>query len=117
MTTRRIVVALGLTLTGWLTIMALVMRFSDAAPAAVVPFPSERLVAGLPEETGILGLDRCALTVANAPGTAAALDEAGAWIVLPAGLKGCLPLSKEKRARMAPFSAAPALGVSENDRI
>ena len=81
--------------------MAAVMRMSDAAPAAVVMFPSQSLLAALPEDAGILNISKTVLIVANRPKMTAALYEAGALLVLPAGLKGCLPLTKEMRARLA----------------
>jgi hypothetical protein len=99
-TIRRIALALPLVLFGWIAVMAAVMRFSDAAPAAVVPFPRAAMLAALPDETGILGLNRLALTVANRPGAVADLYRAGAWLVLPAGLTGCLPLTKAQRMRL-----------------
>jgi len=80
--------------------MAGVMRFSDVAPAAIVVFPGRSLLAELPNDTGILGLNRFALTVANRPNMARELYQSGAWLVLPAGLTGCLPLTKEQRKRL-----------------
>ncbi len=99
-TIRRLLVAVVLVLVAWITLMALVMRFSSVAPAAVVLFPGEKVLANLPDETAILGLSRFALTVNNAPDMAAALYKAGAWLVLPAGLTGCLPLTKSQTARL-----------------
>ena len=98
--TKRTLWAVPLVLFGWVTVMAGVMRFSDAAPAAVVPFPRANLLAGLPKDVSILGLNQNALIVANRPGLTKALYEAGALIVLPAGLKGCLPLTKAQRERI-----------------
>ncbi len=98
--TKRIALALPVVLIAWLAIMVGVMRFSDAAPAAVVLFPRQSLLATLPDDTGILGLNRLALTVANRPGMARDLYESGAWLVLPAGLTGCLPLTKTQRDRL-----------------
>ncbi len=99
-TTKRVALALPIVLIAWIGIMAGVMRFSDTAPAAVVPFPSRALLAGLPGDAGILGLNRFALTVANRPGMASDLYGKGAWLVLPAGLTGCLPLTKAQRQRL-----------------
>ena len=97
---KRILMAIPLVLVGWIAVMALVMRFSDAAPAAVVVFPSERLMAELPEGAAILGLNPVALTLANDAGLTAALYDRGAWLVLPAGLTGCLPLTEKMRNRL-----------------
>ncbi|MBT8413398.1 MAG: hypothetical protein KJO30_03620 [Boseongicola sp.] len=80
--------------------MAIVMRLSDAAPAAVVLFPSAELLAQLPPETSILGLSRTQLTVQNTSNMTGALYAAGAWLVLPAGLTGCLPLTKAQKAQL-----------------
>ncbi|MGI9389575.1 MAG: hypothetical protein ACR2O1_05900 [Boseongicola sp.] len=99
-TIKRIVLAMPIVLIAWIGIMAGVMRFSDTAPAAVVPFPNATLLAALPSETGILGLSRFALTVANRPDMAHDLYEIGALLVLPAGLTGCLPLTKAQRDRL-----------------
>ena len=99
-TIKRTSYALALVFVGWIAVMAMVMRYSDVAPAAVVLFPSRGLMAQLPEDTSILGLSRTRLTVENAPNTTRALYDAGAWLVLPAGLTGCLPLSKAQKAQL-----------------
>lgn len=100
MTIKRGLFALPVVLFGWIAVMATVMRFTDVAPAAVVLFPSRGLMAQLPEDTSILGLSRLRLTVENATDTTRALYDAGAWLVLPAGLTGCLPLSKAQKAQL-----------------
>ena len=97
-TIRRGFLAVPIVLVVWVGIMALVMRVSDAAPAAVVPMPSARLMATLPDEAAIVDHGRMSVTFANRPGLAADLYAAGARLVLPAGLRGCLPLSEEGRA-------------------
>lgn len=101
MITRRILIAVPVIFVAWIAIMAGVMRFSDAAPAAVVPFPSKRLLSALPADTGVLNIGGMALVVANRPDMTRALYRAGAMLVLPAGLDGCLPLTKELRAKLA----------------
>ena len=98
--TRRLLWALPLVLIAWIGVMALVMRFSDVAPAAVVLFPDDTLMAALPEETAILAIGSASLTLANRPGLAGELYAAGALLVLPAGLTGCLPLTKEIRKKL-----------------
>lgn len=97
----RSLLALPLIFVAWIALMATVMRFSDAAPAAIVPFPSEKLLASLPVDVGILRMGQSALVVANRPEMTRALYEAGALLVLPAGLAGCLPLTDAQRARLA----------------
>lgn len=98
-TIRRALIFLPLVLGSWIAVMAVVMRVSDAAPGAVVPLPTRALIEALPADTAILGMNRFALTVTNRPGIAQELYAAGAWLVLPAGLTGCLPLSKAQRER------------------
>lgn len=99
-TIRRGLIAVPLVLVAWIGIMAAVMRVSDAAPGAVVPFPSTSVMRALPGDTAILGMSRFALTVENRPGMAEELYRAGAWLVLPAGLTGCLPLTEAQRRQM-----------------
>ena len=114
-TTKRLVLAIPIVLTAWIAIMAGVMRFSDTVPGAVVPFPGKALLSALPSDTGILGLNRFALTIASRPGMARDLYANGAWLVLPAGLTGCLPLTKNQREQLP--RGAPPLGLLESDRI
>lgn len=99
-TIKRTSFALAVVFVSWIAVMAGMMRFTDAAPAAVVLFPSSALMAQLPEETSILELSRLRLTVANVTDTTRALYDAGAWLVLPAGLTGCLPLPKAQKAQL-----------------
>ena len=80
--------------------MAGVMRFSDAAPAAVAVFLSDDAASRLPEDSAILDMGRMSITFANRPGLASELYEAGALLVLPAGLTGCLPLTRDSRASL-----------------
>ena len=101
MTINRILLALPLVFVGWIAVMALVMRFSDAAPAAVVPWPSKAFLRDLPTPAAIIDINGLAVTFANRPDLAQELYAAGAWIVLPAGLTGCLPLSQKQRDALA----------------
>ncbi|WP_102110243.1 hypothetical protein [Oceaniglobus roseus] len=95
MTIRRLMLALPLLLAGWIGIMAAVMLVSDAAPGAVVLLPPEGFAARLPEDTGIMAAGPLWLVVKGPrAGFARALYAAGAPLVLPAGLTGCLPLPK-----------------------
>lgn len=100
-TIKRLALALPIVLLGWVAVMTVVMRFSDAAPAAVVPLPSRAFLQALPADVAILDVTDVAVTFANRPNLAAALYRAGARIVLPAGLTGCLPLSAKQRAALA----------------
>ncbi|MCB1342550.1 MAG: hypothetical protein KDK24_16065 [Pseudooceanicola sp.] len=74
----------------WVALLAGVMRFTDAAPAAIVVLPSQEFLAQLPNHVAVLS--RTALTVtlaSDAPGLAPLLYRQGAWLVLPSGLAGC----------------------------
>ena len=89
---RRMLWLVPLLLGAWIGIMALVMRFSDAAPAAVVIWPSSTLMAKLPDGTAIITGNAVSVTLkSDQAGFGAALYAAGARLVLPAGLTGCLP--------------------------
>lgn len=75
--------------------MVLVMLFSDAAPAAVVFWPGPDFLAKTPAGTAVLSASRVSVTLSNdMPGFAQALYRAGALLVLPAGLTGCLPMPR-----------------------
>lgn len=98
MTIKRLLLGLPLVFVAWITIMALVMRFSDAAPAAVVLFPSPEFMAALPKDVAIIAENSATISLSSdMPGFGAALYRAGALLVLPAGLTGCLPLPGQKR--------------------
>jgi len=96
--------AVPVVLIGWIVVMAVVMRFSDAAPAAVVIFPDDQLMNGLPDKVAVIRYGRVTLTLANRKDLAADLYAAGALLVLPAGLTGCLPLTSDQRAVLAPLA-------------
>jgi len=84
---------LGLVLAAWLAMLAGVMRFSDAAPAALVLFPSSGFLAALPDGTAIVGRSALSVTLrSDRAGFVRGLYQAGARAVLPAGLTGCLAL-------------------------
>lgn len=100
-TTKRMILALPIVVFAWFAIMVGVMRFSDAAPAAVVPFPSQKFMAALPSDVAVLDLTSVSITLANRPDLARLLYQSGAIVVLPAGLTGCLPLSPAERAVLA----------------
>lgn len=97
MTINRILLTLTAVFVGWMAVMAFVMRFSEAAPAAVVPWPTRAFLKDLPPEAAILDVNGLAVTFANRPDLAKDLYAAGAWLVLPAGLVGCLPLSERQK--------------------
>ncbi|MEM0947241.1 MAG: hypothetical protein AAGK37_07525 [Pseudomonadota bacterium] len=80
----------GMLFTGWLAIILAVTVLSDAAPASVVLFPNETLLRKLSEDTAIVSITPLSVTLAsNQTGFALSLYQKGAWLVLPAGLRGC----------------------------
>ncbi len=98
MTTRRLALALPLIFLGWIGVMAVVMLVSDAAPAAVVILPPGDFTARLPADIAILAASPVSLTLqSDRPSFAQRLYGAGAWLVLPAGLTGCLPMPQALR--------------------
>ena len=79
---------------GWVAVLAGVMYVTDAAPAAVVMFPDAGFLSGLPEGVAITGRNAISVTLTGgADGITRALYQAGATLVLPAGLLGCAPLT------------------------
>ncbi len=95
MTIRRLLLALAGMFAGWLAVLVLVGLFSDAAPAFVVVLPPGDLLGRLDPDIAIMAAGRFSVTLTSArPGLAWRLYRAGAPLVLPAGLPGCLPLPK-----------------------
>lgn len=93
MTIKRLALILPLLVASWLLVLTLVMRFSDAAPGAVVLFPPEGFVASLPADLSVVAATGFTVTlVSDTPDMARRLYAADAPWVLPAGLPGCLPL-------------------------
>lgn len=99
-TIKRLAMVVPMVLVLWVLLMAVVMRFSDVAPGAVILFPRTSLLENLPGDAPILGMNRAVLTLANRPELTRDLYDAGAWLVLPAGLTGCLPLTSAQRAAL-----------------
>lgn len=95
MTIRGLLYTLPIAVAGWLLTLMSVSLLTDEAPAQVVVFPSESFMQSLPADVAILGSNDISVTL-TAPRTsfAASLYRSGARIVLPAGLPGCLPLSR-----------------------
>lgn len=71
----------------------LVMYFSDEAPGAIVLFPPKGFISAMPREIALVGAgpNWIALRSDNRQ-LGRKLYSAGARLVLPAGLPGCLPL-------------------------
>lgn len=90
--TLRIVYALPVLLAAWLAILAVVLRTGGPAPAVLVPFPPAGLMASLGQDISLTAATSISLTLqSDAPDLVDRVYRAGAWLVLPAGLDGCMP--------------------------
>ena len=79
---------------GRFAVLALVLRLGAPAPAALVVLPPEGFWTRLPSSVAVTGQGSLGVTVrSEEPGLVPALYAAGAWLVLPAGLAGCLGLA------------------------
>ncbi|MCB1334695.1 MAG: hypothetical protein KDK26_13865 [Roseivivax sp.] len=95
MTIRALLLALPLLLAGWFATLLAVAVLSHQAPAYVVLFPGSDLLSSLPADVAVLSATGFSVTLtAERPGLARALYRQGAWVVLPAGLRGCLPMPR-----------------------
>ena len=96
MTIKSLACALPLLLVGWMSILIIVALLTDDAPAYVVLLPSAALLNDLPDTTSIIAASSYSVTLSSdQSGVARALYGSGAWLVLPAGLPGCLPLPQQ----------------------
>ncbi|MEX0348913.1 MAG: hypothetical protein AB3N15_05755 [Paracoccaceae bacterium] len=101
MTIRRAFLALPLLVLGWLSTLVVVSLLSDEAPAYVVVLPSPDFVKGLDPDMSIMAAGPVTVTLAaEDPRVALRLYQAGARLVLPAGLPGCLPLPKPQASNL-----------------
>lgn len=90
MTIRSVIGAVAALLSGWLVILLTVTVLTDAAPASVVLFPNDTLLGQLSQETAIISATPISVTLASEEADfALSLYQKGAWLVLPAGLRGC----------------------------
>ncbi|MCU0828476.1 MAG: hypothetical protein MUE52_13965 [Tabrizicola sp.] len=87
----RWLVAVPLVAVGWIGVLALVMRLGGEAPAALVMFPPDGFLRSLPDGVAVVSAGPVSVTLQGDKGLVAALYAAGAPLVLPAGLTGCLP--------------------------
>ena len=93
MTIRSWISSVVVVLIGWISLQLGVMYFTDVAPGAMALFPNEGFISRLPANAGIVEFGDFWITVASdEPALGEKLYAAGALIVLPAGLLGCLPL-------------------------
>lgn len=94
MTIKGWICSIGAVLVGWFGLQLLVMYFTDAAPGAVVLFPSADFVSHLPDGVSVVGVGTNWIALkSDTPSLGKMLYVKGARVVLPAGLPGCLPLS------------------------
>jgi hypothetical protein len=91
MTTKQIFFAFGAALCVWLAVMVTVTLLPNAAPAALVMFPSEQFIDALTSDFRIIDHTAVSVTIASDQSNPASLYALGALIVLPAGLTGCIP--------------------------
>lgn len=88
---KRWLIALPLVALGWIGTLALVMRLGGEAPAALVMFPPEGMLRGLPADVSVVTSGPVSVTLRGGTDLVATLYALGAPLVLPAGLTGCLP--------------------------
>ena len=93
MTIKTLLIAIPLMLTAWFATLLVVALLTDDAPAYVVLFPGIGFMANLPSDVAVISASDISVTLASDKvGFAKSLYQQGAWIVLPAGLAGCLPM-------------------------
>lgn len=78
---------------GWLAVLTVVMFVPHSAPAALVPAASSGFASALPDHISIIDTTPLGTVLASDDKDfVRQLYQAGALIVLPAGLAGCAPL-------------------------
>ena len=96
MTIRSWALSIVLVLFGWISLQLGVMYFTDAAPSAVALFPSSGFIDQLPPQAAILGMGKQWIAISyDGPDLGKTLYKAGALVVLPAGLPGCISFSQK----------------------
>ncbi|MDA9008472.1 hypothetical protein N9K16_00770 [Alphaproteobacteria bacterium] len=89
-----------LVLLSWIGLSAVVLLFTDRAPAALVVLPSSEFFAQMPDDASIISQTNFSITLSSKePSFTNRLYRSGAILVLPAGMEGCLPanfLAKNK---------------------
>lgn len=90
---KRLLIGLPLVGLGWIGILAAVMWITGQAPAALVILPPSDLLDHLPPGTAVVSIGPYSITLRGGDDLVTALYQAGATLVLPAGLTGCLPQS------------------------
>lgn len=93
MTIRAWVLALSGVVLSILTLQLGVMYFTNEAPGAVVLFPPDGFISALPQDIAVVGAGRNWISLrSDIDRLGRELYRAGAPVVLPAGLPGCLPI-------------------------
>jgi len=83
----------SLIVAAWLSMSASIMWATDAAPGALVFFPSTAFMSNPPNGTAVTGGSLIMVKFSSTePDLTRKLYSAGAWLVLPASLTGCLKL-------------------------
>jgi hypothetical protein len=91
---RPFLIALPVIIIAWIGLLATIMRLSGQAPAAIVILPPAKFLANLPAGIAVTSRGPFSITLTSTDSNlTAALYAAGAPLVLPAGLTGCLPQS------------------------
>lgn len=89
---RRLIAALPVLVIAWLAILAIVLRAGGSAPAVFVPLPPAGLVGARSGDVAITGASPISITLRSEDSDLVArVYDAGAWLVLPAGLEACIP--------------------------
>ena len=89
---RSIAIAVPVLVASWLALLALILRLGGAAPAVLVPFPPDGLLAALGPDVQVSAVSAISITLrSDTPDLVARLYAAGARLVLPAGLERCIP--------------------------
>jgi hypothetical protein len=91
MTIRKTLTTGALFLAGWLAILTGVTVLDGSAPAVLIVFPSHEFLAKIPENAAVLDMSPTSITlVSDDTDFVRRLYQAGATLVLPAGLSGCM---------------------------
>ena len=79
----------------WVVLAAGVLLLTDRAPAALVVLPNGKFFAQMPDDAAIISRSPFSITLSGSdPAFTRRLYKAGAWLVVPAGLEGCLSSQK-----------------------
>lgn len=91
MITKKIALGFVVALLAWIALLIGITRLPNAAPAALVLFPSSEFIKSLPPDVRIIDYTPVSITLTSKKRDAGAFYALGAYLVLPAGLTGCIP--------------------------